>query len=56
MLQELEIDFDAATVNLLAGEHRQPAFLKINPAGKIPALEWLRFVRTRRAPLRHDAA
>ncbi len=37
-LQELEIDFDAATVNLLAGEHRQPAFLKINPAGKIPAL------------------
>jgi Glutathione S-transferase, N-terminal domain len=37
-LQELEIDFDAVTVNLLAGEHRQPAFLKINPAGKIPAL------------------
>src|SRR3984893_2542465 len=37
-LQELEIDFDAATVNLVAGEHRQPAFLKINPAGKIPAL------------------
>lgn len=38
MLQELEIDFDATTVNLVAGEHRQPAFLKINPAGKIPAL------------------
>jgi glutathione S-transferase len=37
-LQELEIDFDAVTVNLAAGEHRQPAFLKINPAGKIPAL------------------
>jgi glutathione S-transferase len=37
-LQELEIDFDAATVNLAAGEHRQPAFLKINPAGKLPAL------------------
>src|ERR1700731_2320465 len=37
-LQELEIDFDAATVNLVAGEHRQPAFLKINPAGKVPAL------------------
>jgi glutathione S-transferase len=37
-LQELEIDFDAATVNLVAGEHQQPAFLKINPAGKLPAL------------------
>jgi glutathione S-transferase len=37
-LQELEVDFEASTVNLLAGEHRQPAFLAINPAGKIPAL------------------
>jgi glutathione S-transferase len=37
-LQELEADFEAATVNLVAGEHRQPAFLAINPAGKIPAL------------------
>jgi glutathione S-transferase len=38
MLQELEIDFDAVSVNLIAGEHRQPAFLEINPAGKVPAL------------------
>lgn len=37
-LQELGVDFEAATVNLLAGEHRQPAFLAINPAGKLPAL------------------
>lgn len=37
-LQELEVDFEAVTVNLMAGEHRQPAFLRINPAGKIPAL------------------
>jgi glutathione S-transferase len=37
-LQELEVDFEATTVNMLAGEHRQPAFLAINPAGKIPAL------------------
>src|SRR4030081_41135 len=36
--QEVEIDFAPAPVNLAAGEHRQPAFLKINPAGKIPAL------------------
>jgi glutathione S-transferase len=37
-LQELEVDFEAVTVNLAAGEHHQPAFLKINPAGKVPAL------------------
>jgi glutathione S-transferase len=37
-LQELEVDFDATTVNLIAGEHQLPEFLKINPAGKIPAL------------------
>jgi glutathione S-transferase len=37
-LQELEIDFEAVTVNLLAGEHRRPDYLKINPAGKVPTL------------------
>ena len=37
-LQELGVDFEAITVNLLAGEHRSPAFLKINPAGKLPVL------------------
>jgi glutathione S-transferase len=37
-LQELEVDFDAVSVNLLAGEHRRPEFLAINPAGKVPAL------------------
>lgn len=25
-------------VNLLAGEHRQPYFLRLNPAGKVPVL------------------
>ncbi len=38
MLQELGIDFEAITVNLAAGEHRRPEFLKINPAGKVPVL------------------
>ena len=38
MLQELGVDFEAVTVNLRAGEHRQPAFLKVNPAGKLPVL------------------
>ena len=37
-LQELGVDFDAVTVNLVAGEHLSPEFLKINPAGKLPAL------------------
>jgi glutathione S-transferase len=37
-LQELGVEFEAITVNMLAGEHRSPAFLKINPAGKLPVL------------------
>ncbi len=37
-LQELGIEFEAVTINLRAGEHRSPAFLKINPAGKLPVL------------------
>jgi len=37
-LQELGVPFEAVTVNLLAGENRKPEFLKINPAGKLPAL------------------
>ena len=37
-LQELRVDFEPISVNLLAGEHRQPEFLKINPAGKLPVL------------------
>jgi glutathione S-transferase len=35
-LQELAVEFEAITVNMLAGEHRSPGFLKINPAGKLP--------------------
>jgi glutathione S-transferase len=37
-LQELEVDFDAVSVNLMAGEHRRPEFLAINPAAKVPVL------------------
>ena len=37
-LQELGVDFDAMSVNLPAGEHRRPAFLAINPAGRVPVL------------------
>jgi glutathione S-transferase len=37
-LQELGVDYEPVTVNLLAGEHRRPEFLEINPAGKLPVL------------------
>jgi glutathione S-transferase len=37
-LQELGVAFEAVTINMLAGEHRSPAFLRINPAGKLPVL------------------
>ncbi|HKA34257.1 MAG TPA: glutathione S-transferase family protein [Candidatus Binatia bacterium] len=38
MLQELGVDFEPVTVNLAAGEHRRPEFLRVNPAGKVPVL------------------
>jgi glutathione S-transferase len=38
ILQELGVDFEVVTINLAAGEHRRPEFLKINPAGKVPVL------------------
>jgi glutathione S-transferase len=37
-LQELDVDFEPICLNLVAGEHRRPEFLKVNPAGKIPVL------------------
>jgi glutathione S-transferase len=38
VLQELGVEFEAISVNLLAGKHRNPDYLAINPAGKVPAL------------------
>ena len=38
VLQELGVDFEAVTVNLMTGEHRRAEFLAINPAAKIPVL------------------
>jgi glutathione S-transferase len=37
-LQELGVDFEPIVVDLVAGEHRKPEFLQINPAGKVPVL------------------
>jgi glutathione S-transferase len=37
-LKELEADFEFVPVNLAAGDHRRPDFLRLNPAGKVPVL------------------
>ena len=37
-LKELDADFEFIPVNLLAGEHKHPDFLRLNPAGKVPVL------------------
>jgi glutathione S-transferase len=38
VLQELGVEFEVVTVNMLAGEHLRPEFLKLNPAAKLPVL------------------
>jgi glutathione S-transferase len=37
-LNEAGAEFEFVPVNLQAGEHRSPQFLRINPAGKVPVL------------------
>lgn len=37
-LQELDLDFESVTVDLRAGANRDPEFLRLNPAGKLPVL------------------
>jgi glutathione S-transferase len=38
MLQELGIEFEAITVDMKNGAHKQAEYLKLNPAGKLPVL------------------
>lgn len=38
LLEELELPFQVNIVNLLAGDHRRPDYLAINPKGSIPTL------------------
>ncbi len=38
LLEELGAHYDLHILNMKAGEHRQPAYLAINPMGKVPAL------------------
>ena len=37
-LNEVDAEFEFEVVNLLAGEHQRPEFLRLNPAGKLPVL------------------
>jgi len=37
-LQELGVEFESVVVNLIAGEHHDAAFLRLNPAGRVPVL------------------
>jgi glutathione S-transferase len=39
LLEELGADYALHVLNLKAGEQRQPAYLAINPMGKVPAIE-----------------
>jgi glutathione S-transferase len=38
LLEELELPFQVTVLNLPAGQHREPAYLAVNPKGSIPAL------------------
>jgi glutathione S-transferase len=38
LLEEIDVPFEAAIVNLPAGDHKKPAYLAINPKGTIPTL------------------
>jgi glutathione S-transferase len=38
LLEELQADYELQVLNMKAGEQRQPAYLAINPMGKVPAI------------------
>src|ERR1700712_2332459 len=38
MLEELGVAFSVKTIDIRKGEQKQPAYLKLNPAGKVPTL------------------
>jgi glutathione S-transferase len=38
LLEELGIPYDMRVLNMKAGEQRQPAYLAVNPLGKVPAI------------------
>ncbi len=45
LLEELGAPYDLHVLNMKAGEQRQPAYLAINPLGKVPAIKAWRCAR-----------
>ncbi|MDC0712421.1 glutathione S-transferase family protein [Stigmatella sp. ncwal1] len=39
MLEELGIPYELAPVDMMKGEHKQPAYLKVHPMGSLPAID-----------------
>lgn len=39
LLEELGVPFEPVRVHLETGEHKRPEYLRVNPKGKVPALE-----------------
>jgi len=39
LLEELGVPYELAVLDMKAGEQRQPAYLAVNPMGKVPALK-----------------
>jgi len=37
--EELGLDYRAHQINIMKGEQKEPAFLEINPNGRVPALQ-----------------
>jgi glutathione S-transferase len=51
MLAELGLSYETAKLDMKAGEHKQPAYLAINPAGQVPAMVHDGFVVTESAAI-----
>ncbi|QBC30342.1 glutathione S-transferase family protein [Pandoraea sp. XY-2] len=39
MLHLLDLPYETIDIDLMAGEHKQPAFLAVNPFGQVPAID-----------------
>ncbi|WAT18613.1 glutathione S-transferase family protein [Aurantiacibacter sp. MUD11] len=38
-LEDIGLEYETGLIAFMAGEHRKPEFLAVNPSGKVPALE-----------------
>lgn len=56
MLAEAELVYENPSLDMKNGEHKQAAYLAINPAGEVPALQYDDFVLTESAAIVHYLA